>query len=289
MDQPFDRDAIAKLGWRQGAILDVELAKSACKHAPATVTIGDSDWLIVTSHDCDVVNFSLDKEPVVEVMRARVLAAKKVDKQQSSGRNPRTMQLAVADGNEPVVLSLSVHDRWFIPRAALLREKPARYLPDRERRLIAEWLAKLIFDIVYLLDTNVLSELRKADRANSRVRKWFDRVSESQLFTSVMVVAEIRLDVERKAQRDPEQSAVLERWLKGLLHGFADRIVPVDVPIALRFAELQSHRSRPSIDVMLASSALERDLIVVTRNTKDLEGTRVRVLNPFESRRVRRA
>lgn len=142
MNQPFDSDAIAKLGWRQGAILDAKLAESARKHAPTTVTMVDGDWLIVTSHDCDVVNFSLAKEPVVEVVRASVLAAKKVDKQQSSGRNPRTMQLAVEDGDDSVVLSLSVHDRWFIPRDVLPQERPARHLPDKERRLIAEWLAK---------------------------------------------------------------------------------------------------------------------------------------------------
>ncbi len=142
MNQPFDSDAIAKLGWRQGAILDAKLAESACSHAPATVTMADGDRLIVTSHDCDVVNVSLAKEPVIEVMRAGVSAAKKVDKQQSSGRNPRTMQLAVEDGDDPYVLSLSVHDRWFIPRDVLLQEPPARHLLDKERRLIAEWLAK---------------------------------------------------------------------------------------------------------------------------------------------------
>jgi len=142
MNQPFDSDAIAKLGWRQGAILDAELAEGARNHAPPPTTVDDGDWLIVTSHDCDIVNSSLAKEPVVEVMRAGVLAAKKVDKQQSSGRNPRTMQIAVADGDHPVVLSLSVHDRWFIPRDVLLQKSPARHLSDKERRLIAEWLAK---------------------------------------------------------------------------------------------------------------------------------------------------
>jgi hypothetical protein len=107
MNPPFDSDAIAKLGWRQGAILDVKLAKSARDQAPATVTVDDGDWLIVTSHDCDIVNFSLAKEPIVEVMRASLLRAKKVDKQQSSGRNPRMMQLVVDHGDDPVVLSLS--------------------------------------------------------------------------------------------------------------------------------------------------------------------------------------
>lgn len=142
MNQPFDSDAIAKLGWRQGAILDAELAEGARNHAPPTMTVDDGDWLIVTSHDCDIVNSSLAKEPVVEVLRASVSNPKKLDKQQSSGRNPRTMQLAVADGDDSVVLSLSVHDRWFIPRDVLLQESPARHLPDKERRLIAEWLAK---------------------------------------------------------------------------------------------------------------------------------------------------
>jgi hypothetical protein len=142
MNQPFDSDAIAKLGWRQGAILDAKLAESARNHAPATVTVDDGDWLIVTSHDCDIVNFSLAKEPVVEVVRASVLPAKKVDKQQSSGRNPRTLQLAVDHGDQAVVLSLSVHERWFVPRDLLLQEAPARNLPDKERRLVAEWLAK---------------------------------------------------------------------------------------------------------------------------------------------------
>jgi hypothetical protein len=142
MNQPFDSDAIAKLGWCQGAILDAKLAESARNHAPATVTVDDGDWLIVTSHDCDIVNFSLAKEPVVEVVRASVLPAKKVDKQQSSGRNPRTLQLAVDHGDQAVVLSLSVHERWFVPRDLLLQEAPARNLPDKERRLVAEWLAK---------------------------------------------------------------------------------------------------------------------------------------------------
>jgi len=142
MNEPFDSDAIAQLGWRQGAVLDDELAKRARDRAPATVTLAEGDWLIVTSHDCDIVNFSIDKEPVVEVLRASILQSKQVDKQQSSGRNPRTMHVALVEGGDPIVLSLSVHDRWFVPRDILLREAPARHLPDKERRLVAEWLAK---------------------------------------------------------------------------------------------------------------------------------------------------
>ncbi len=142
MRPPFDSDGIAKLGWRQGAVLGAELAAHARSHAPAMVTVDDGDWLIVTSHDCDIVNFSLAKEPNFEVMRARVAPVEKMDRQKSSGRNPRTIQLAVDDGDESVVLAVSVHERWFVPRDLLLREAPARHLPDKERRLVAEWLAK---------------------------------------------------------------------------------------------------------------------------------------------------
>ena len=142
MTERFDSDAVAKLGWRQGAILGSRLAELAREHAPETLPWGDGDRLIVTSHDCDVVNFSLDKEPVIEVLHATALQAKKVEKPQSSGRNPRTIQLAVGDSEDPVVLSCSVHERWFVPRDLLLQEAPAQHLPDKERRLIAEWMAK---------------------------------------------------------------------------------------------------------------------------------------------------
>ena len=142
MTEPFDSDAIAKLGWRQGSILGSKLAELAGKHAPATVSVDGADWLIVTSHDCDIVNYSIDKEPVVEVLRVKVGATKTVDKQQSWGRNPRTLQLAVEAGEDPVVLSCAVHDRWTVPRALLLQEAPTMCLPDKERRLVAEWLAK---------------------------------------------------------------------------------------------------------------------------------------------------
>ena len=138
----FDSEGIAKRGWRQGAILGDALAKLAAKHAPRTVAVDDADRLVLTSHDCDIVNASLDKEPVVEVLRMRVAPAGKVNRRQSWGRNPRTLQLAIEVHDQPVVLSCVAHDRWTIPRALLMRESPAQCLPDKERRLVAEWLAK---------------------------------------------------------------------------------------------------------------------------------------------------
>ena len=72
MTKPFESDKIVKLGWRQGAILGKKLAVVASKYTPETVAPNDADWLILTSHDCDIANFSINKEPVVEVLRARV-------------------------------------------------------------------------------------------------------------------------------------------------------------------------------------------------------------------------
>jgi len=139
----FDASVLEQHGWRQGAVLGPRLATDARKHAPAWVSCANDDWLIVTSHDCDVVNRSLAKEPTVEVLRAAVVQQKKPDKQQVWGRNPREMQLAVDDGTaDTVVLSVKVHERWTVPRELLACEAPRLVLDDKPRRLIAEWLAK---------------------------------------------------------------------------------------------------------------------------------------------------
>ena len=142
MAKPFDSDEIANLGWRQGAILGDTLATLAGKHAPRTVAVDSADWLVLSSHDCDIVNGSIEKEPVVEVLRMRAVTPGKVDRQRLSGRNPRTLQLAIGASEAPIVVSCAAHDRWTIPRDLLMRESPALRLPDKERRLVAEWLAK---------------------------------------------------------------------------------------------------------------------------------------------------
>ena len=139
----FDSGPIEAHGWRQGSVMGATLAARAFEVAPTGVTASPGDWLIVTSHDCDVVNGRLEKEPIVEVLRAAVVEQKKPDRQQVWGRNPREMQLAVDDGGGgQVVLSVKVHERWSMPRELLASEAPHRVLDDKTRRLIAEWLAK---------------------------------------------------------------------------------------------------------------------------------------------------
>lgn len=143
MSTTFDADAIEKHGWRQGAVLGPALLRAARERAPSGLTIADDNWLIVTSHDCDVVNDRLEKEPTVEVLRGEAVGRRAPDKQQVWGRNPRVLQLEVEDGRgATVVLSVKVHERWTLPRELLSTEPPKRILGDKERRLIAEWLAK---------------------------------------------------------------------------------------------------------------------------------------------------
>jgi hypothetical protein len=142
MAVPVDSDRIAGLGWRQGAILGPKLSVRAAELAPRTVTAGASDWLIVTSHDCDVVSPDLAKEPFVEILRARVLEGSRPDAMQLRGRNPRVLQLQIDHGGRNHLLAISVHERWSVPRELLLQERPAFQFSDRERRLIAQWLAK---------------------------------------------------------------------------------------------------------------------------------------------------
>ncbi len=138
----FDAKRVFELGWRQGAVLGKELAGEACKQAPSSIPVTESDWLILTSHSCDVVAHSIDKEPVVELLRAQVLDRRKPDGQQILGRNPRSLQLAIEQEGDSLVLSCKVHERWTIPRELLLVEPPVQVLPKEMSRLISEWLAK---------------------------------------------------------------------------------------------------------------------------------------------------
>ena len=142
MIQGFDSKAVARLGWRQGSVLGANLTQVACEHDPRRVAVSDENRLIVSSHDCDIVSPSLHKEPFVEVLRGRISTAGKLDKQLSGGRNPRILHLGFHAEAADALLVCSVHDRWPIPRELLLGEGPQGQLADKERRLVAEWLAK---------------------------------------------------------------------------------------------------------------------------------------------------
>jgi len=133
----------------------------------------------------------------------------------------------------------------------------------------------------FLIDTNVVSELRKGPRADSGVRGWFDEHSTESLWLSVLVVGELRRGVELLRRRDAKAGRSLDRWLQTITADFDDRILPVTTEICERWAVLNVPDPVPVIDGLLAATALVHDLVLVTRNTADIARTGVALENPF--------
>lgn len=134
--------------------------------------------------------------------------------------------------------------------------------------------------MTFLLDTNIVSEIRKKS-PDAGVLAWFDSVAASELFLSVLVIGEIRQGVDRLARRDHSRAAALEQWLKQLQHAYSDRIVPVTAEIAEAWGRLNVPDPRPAVDGLLAATALVHGWTLVTRNTGDIASTGARLLNPF--------
>lgn len=135
---------------------------------------------------------------------------------------------------------------------------------------------------MYLLDTNVISEVRRKD-GDPAVRTWFDGVDGADLFLSVLVVGEITRGIAVVKDRDPAFATSLQTWLDGLVQRFADRLLPVDTETALAWGRLTAARTVPAIDGLLAATARRHDMTLVTRNVADLAGLDVALLNPFEA------
>lgn len=133
----------------------------------------------------------------------------------------------------------------------------------------------------YLVDTNVLSELRKRDRADASVVDWFRKREATELFLSVLTIGELRRGVEGIRRRDASSALALERWLDRILRDFRDRIIGVDRAIAERWGRLGIPDRVPDVDGLIAATALENDLVVVSRNTKHISMTGARHMNPF--------
>lgn len=135
---------------------------------------------------------------------------------------------------------------------------------------------------MYLLDTNVISEIRKQERCDTSVASWYETVESSELFLSVLVMGEIRKGVERLRKRDPHQAQHLEHWLEHLEFEFGDRILDIDARVADEWGKMSSKGAIPVIDCYLAASAKVHQMTLVTRNVDDVAGLGADVFNPFE-------
>ena len=137
---------------------------------------------------------------------------------------------------------------------------------------------------MFILDTNVVSELRKvgSGKANPRVTKWADSVDAGQLYLSVMTIQELEIGVALAERRDAVQGAMLRAWLRNhVLPSFDGRVLPIDTTVAQRSAGLHVPNPRPIRGGLIAATALIHGMTVVTRNIVDFESTGVRTLNPW--------
>jgi toxin FitB len=135
--------------------------------------------------------------------------------------------------------------------------------------------------VKFLLDTNMISEIRKRERAAPSVVRWVARTPVAEIGTSVVVLAEIRRGIELKRRSDRQQAEALDRWFAQMRGRLGDRVLPIDEPIADAWARLNVPDRLPLIDGLLAATAKVHGLTLVTRNIADVSRSGVSVLNPF--------
>src|ERR1700722_9484572 len=135
--------------------------------------------------------------------------------------------------------------------------------------------------MTYLLDTDVVAELRRPD-PDPHVLAWYSTVTSAEVFISALTVGEIRLGIEQLRGKDATQADLLEQWLRGLDAGYGDHVIDVDAAAAEEWGRLSVPDSLPVIGGLLAASAKIRGWTLVTRNTADVARSGVALLNPFE-------
>ena len=136
---------------------------------------------------------------------------------------------------------------------------------------------------MFLLDTNIVSELRRPHRTDPKVAAWADSVSPSDMFLSSITILELETGALLLGRRDGGRARLIQQWIEDrVLMAFAERILAVDTAVARRCAHLHVPAPRPYRDSLIAATALVHHLIVVTRNRADFEPMAVTVLNPWE-------
>ena len=136
----------------------------------------------------------------------------------------------------------------------------------------------------YLIDTNIISEVRKGRRCDPNVASWYEIIEDASLYLSVLVIGEIRKGIESVRPKDNAQANAIENWLVAVDKAFGERILPVDRAVANEWGRLNARRPLPVIDGLLAATAEIHHMTLVTRNTADIADLGVHILNPFEPR-----
>ncbi len=134
----------------------------------------------------------------------------------------------------------------------------------------------------FILDTNVVSAVRRADRA-PKVAAWLARQDETQLFLSVITLGEIERGIRLQEKRNPDFARDLRLWLERTVSIFADRLIEFTAQDALIWGELSARIGHPGADLMIAAQALDRDATIVTGNLPDFEPTGARLIDPFQN------
>ncbi len=134
----------------------------------------------------------------------------------------------------------------------------------------------------YLIDTNIISEVRKGARCDPHVSAWYASIADEDIFLSTLVLGEIRRGIELARNRDAGKAAALDRWLISVEAAFDGRVLGIDNAVSDQWGRMCAIRSMPVIDGLLAATALTHGLTLVTRNERDVAGLGATVLNPFK-------
>lgn len=135
----------------------------------------------------------------------------------------------------------------------------------------------------YLVDTNVISEVRKGLRCHGSVAAWWSTVSTTEIFLSVLTIGETRKGIESVRRRDNRYASMLEGWLQQIISSFNGRILSVELDIVEEWGRLNASDPLPAVDSLLAATAKVRGMTLVTRNIADIERTGVETFNPWRS------
>jgi predicted nucleic acid-binding protein len=135
-----------------------------------------------------------------------------------------------------------------------------------------------------LIDTNIISEVRKGARCDAHVSAWYASIADEDLFLSTLVLGEIRQGIELERSRDAGKAVVLERWLREVESAFGGRVLGIDNAISGQWGRMAAIRPVPVVDGLLAATALTNGLTLVTRNDRDVAGLGATVLNPFKGK-----